>query len=93
MDHQIHSLCLFSRFHSQAAGESGCELERDPAANHREGNADNDPDDKTVDPSNRDSNKGIVSNRYAPFTELLDSMKSINGRIYGIADYYDRGNP
>lgn len=55
--------------------------------------ADNDPDDKTVDPSNRDSNKGVVSNRYAPFTELLDSMKSLNERVYGIAGYYDRKNP
>jgi hypothetical protein len=51
--------------------------------------ADNDPANTKVDPSNRDSNKGIVSNRYAPFTKLLESMKSLNQHVYGIAGFYD----
>ena len=52
--------------------------------------ADNDPADTKVDPSNRDSNKGIVTNRYEPFTELLAPMKSLNQHVHGIAGYYDR---
>lgn len=55
--------------------------------------ADNDPDDKKVDPSNRDSNKGVVSNRYEPYVDLLESMKSINQRAYGIAEHFDSRRP
>lgn len=51
--------------------------------------ADNDPADTKVDPSNRDSNKGIVSNRYEPFTDLLGPMKSLNQHVYRIASSYD----
>ncbi len=51
--------------------------------------ADNDPADTKVDPSNRDSNKGIVSNRYEPFTDLLGPMKSLNQHVHGIASLYD----
>jgi hypothetical protein len=51
--------------------------------------ADNDPADTKVDPSNRDSNKGIVSNRYEPFTELLKPMKSLNQHVHSIARLYD----
>lgn len=43
---------------------------------------DNDPEATGVDPSNVDSNKGIVSNRYAPYAPLLDAMKQINDRVY-----------
>jgi hypothetical protein len=53
---------------------------------------DNDPDDKTVDPSNTDSNKGILSNRYEPYTPLLESMKRINERAYGLISLFDH-NP
>jgi hypothetical protein len=52
--------------------------------------SDNDPDEKGVDPSNRDSNKGIVNNRYEPYAPLLDAMKPLNERIYSLADYFDR---
>jgi len=52
--------------------------------------ADNDPDDKTTDPSNRDSNKGIVNNRYEPWKDLLDLMKPINERAYSLADFFDK---
>ncbi|MGN6555917.1 MAG: hypothetical protein ACTHLW_19590 [Verrucomicrobiota bacterium] len=45
---------------------------------------DNDPDAKGVDPSNVDSNNGIVSNRYKPYAPLLDAMQQINERVYGI---------
>jgi len=51
--------------------------------------ADNDPDDLKLDPSNRDSNKGIVDNRYEPFPDLLDAMKSINLRTYGLAEHFN----
>ena len=51
--------------------------------------ADNDPDDTNADPSNIDSNKGIVSNRYEPYPELLQSAKRINERSYRLADYFD----
>ena len=51
---------------------------------------DNDPADERADPSNRDSNKGILSNRYEPYAPLLDSMKRINERVYGIIDHFDK---
>lgn len=51
---------------------------------------DNDPSDKKADPSNRDSNKGMLNNRYEPYAPLLDSMKRINERAYGIVDRFDR---
>jgi hypothetical protein len=50
---------------------------------------DNDPDDKTVDPSNVDSNKGVVNNRYVPYQPLLDSMKRLNQRAYGLISHFD----
>ena len=48
--------------------------------------SDNDPDDKKVDPSNRDSNKGMVSNRYVPYTPLVEAMTQLNQRAYGFAE-------
>lgn len=47
---------------------------------------DNDPTDAGADPSNKDSNKGILTNRYEPYTPLLDSMKSLNLRAYGLIE-------
>ena len=52
--------------------------------------SDNDPADKSVDPSNRDSNKGIVNNRYEPYLPLLDSMKRINSRLYVLAEHFTK---
>jgi hypothetical protein len=52
--------------------------------------ADNDPEDTKADPSNRDSNKGIVSARYEPYLPLLAAMKPLNDRAYALADYFDR---
>jgi hypothetical protein len=54
---------------------------------------DNDPEATGVDPSNIDSNKGIVSNRYAPYAPLLDAMKQINERIYALATALDKSPP
>jgi hypothetical protein len=51
--------------------------------------ADNDPADTKADPSNTDSNKGIVNNRYEPFPPLLAAMKRINERVYSLADHFD----
>lgn len=51
--------------------------------------ADNDPDDKRADPSNRDSNKGIVSNRYVPYDPLLDAMGQLNRRTFGLIQHLD----
>jgi hypothetical protein len=50
---------------------------------------DNDPDDPGADPSNLDSNKGVVSNRYVPYDELLNAAKRINERVYRLTDYFD----
>lgn len=52
--------------------------------------SDNDPKEKGVDPSNRDANKGIVSNRYQPYKELLDAMKEVNLRTYSIIKHFDK---
>jgi hypothetical protein len=52
--------------------------------------SDNDPSEPNTDPSNRDSNKGIVTFRYEPYSALMDAMKSVNERAYSLADYFDR---
>jgi hypothetical protein len=52
---------------------------------------DNDPDDRLTDPSNRDSNKGILNNRYDPYQPLLDAMKQLNLRAYSLINYFDGG--
>jgi hypothetical protein len=54
---------------------------------------DNDPADTKADPSNRDSNKGIVSNRYQPYQPLLDAMREVNLRAHGIIRHFDQTNP
>ncbi len=50
---------------------------------------DNDPEDKTVDPSNVDANKGVVNNRYEPYQPLLGSMERLNRRAYGLVSFFD----
>ena len=50
---------------------------------------DNDPNDTSVEPSNRDSNKGIVTCDYKPYTALLDEMKRLNENVYPLTDYFD----
>jgi hypothetical protein len=51
---------------------------------------DNDPDDLTTDPSNRDSNKGIVNIRYEPYAKALEGMGELNRDVYALADYFDK---
>ena len=51
---------------------------------------DNDPAAARVDPSNMDANKGIVNNRYVPYTPLLEAMKQLNQRAYSLAEYFGR---
>jgi len=55
--------------------------------------SDNDPSEPNTDPSNRDSNKGIVTFRYEPYSPLMDAMKSVNVRVYSLADYFDQAVP
>lgn len=50
---------------------------------------DNDPDDLTTDPSNRDSNKGIVDRYFNPYLPLLENMKKINNNTYSLIKYFD----
>lgn len=50
---------------------------------------DNDPDDLTTDPSNRDSNKGVVDRYYNPYTPLLEHMKKVNSNTYNLIQYFD----
>lgn len=54
---------------------------------------DNDPENLKTDPSNRDSNKGMVTNRYEPYPELAAAMKRINERVYQAAEYFNRPKP
>ena len=51
---------------------------------------DNDLTAAKFDPSNADSNKGIVNNRYVPYTPLLEAMKQLNQRTYSLAEYFGR---
>ncbi|MFN4810357.1 MAG: agarase [Bacteroidota bacterium] len=48
---------------------------------------DNDPTDLTTDPSNNDSNKGIVNNLYEPYPLLVDYMKELNLRKYSLRNF------
>jgi hypothetical protein len=52
--------------------------------------ADNDPDAKGVDPSNLDSNKGIVTARYVTYPPLLEAMRELNQRTYGLIEVMDK---
>ena len=51
---------------------------------------DNDPNDPRTDPSNRDSNKGMVTIRYEPYREFVAGMKALNRDLYALADHFDR---
>lgn len=50
---------------------------------------DNDPSLKDAEPSNIDSNKGIVDQHYNPWIEMLDKMKELNQQVYNIIKYFD----
>jgi hypothetical protein len=49
---------------------------------------DNDPTDLTTDPSNRDSNKGVVAWDFKRYGPLLAHMERMNSCAYGLAGFY-----
>ncbi|MES2775614.1 MAG: hypothetical protein V4722_15670 [Bacteroidota bacterium] len=51
---------------------------------------DNDPLDLKTDPSNRDSNKGIVNSQFVPYAPLLSNMKTLNSHVYELIKYLDK---
>ncbi|MCX5649408.1 MAG: hypothetical protein NTX40_09995 [Planctomycetota bacterium] len=54
---------------------------------------DNDPTNTHADPSNRDSNKGIVSSTYEPYPDLLKMMRELNQQAYPLMDFFDARAP
>ena len=50
---------------------------------------DNDPTSKTTDPSNLDSNKGIVTLGLEPYAPLLSAMHELNRQVYSLIAYFD----
>lgn len=51
---------------------------------------DNDPEDTTRDPSNRDANKGIVTWDYRRYMPLVERMKEMNFCIYRLARFHEK---
>lgn len=51
---------------------------------------DNDTNDLNAEPSNRDSNKGIVQVNFDPYLECMAFMKELNRQIYPLMDFFDR---
>jgi hypothetical protein len=51
---------------------------------------DNDPLNLKTDPSNRDSNKGIVNSNFEPYTPLLVNMKALNQHVFELIQYLDK---
>jgi hypothetical protein len=49
---------------------------------------DNDPTDATADPSNNDSNKGIVTPTYQLHTPLVEAMSRLNRNAYNLIQYF-----
>lgn len=52
---------------------------------------DNDLDNKNVDPSNTDSNKGVVTAYYDQYGGFLALMRELNLNVYGLIDWMDGG--
>ncbi|MCU0918384.1 MAG: hypothetical protein MUC88_28040 [Planctomycetes bacterium] len=50
---------------------------------------DNNPLDLSTDPSNRDSNKGIVNWQFEPYAPLLEAMKQVNTKVYQLVEYFN----
>jgi len=53
---------------------------------------DNDPTDETADPSNNDSNKGIVNNLYEYYTPLINHMQRLNMNRYRLIKYFRKND-
>jgi hypothetical protein len=51
---------------------------------------DNDPLDLKTDPSNRDSNKGVVNSQFVPYAPLLENMKKMNLHVYELIKFLDK---
>lgn len=51
---------------------------------------DNDPLNMKTDPSNRDSNKGVVNSAYVPYKPLLGNMKQINDHVFELIKFLDK---
>lgn len=51
---------------------------------------DNDPTDKTADPSNNDSNKGVVDNYYRFYSPLTKRMRLLNLNRYNLIKYFGK---
>ena len=49
---------------------------------------DNDPTNPDGDPSNKDSNKGIVQWDCTRYDECITQMRAINEHVYGLARFY-----
>ncbi len=49
---------------------------------------DNDPSDLMADPSNNDSNKGIVNNQYIVYKSLAQKMTQLNKNDYFLISYF-----
>lgn len=50
---------------------------------------DNDPEDLSTDPSNRDSNKGVLDIFYQPYTDLTTAMRDLNTEAYSLIEFFD----
>jgi hypothetical protein len=53
---------------------------------------DNDPAAKGVDPSNIDSNKGVVNTEYLWYMPLVEKMKQVNEQVYTLIDFFDKND-
>lgn len=51
---------------------------------------DNDPENLKTDPSNRDSNKGVVTWDFKQYTPLLEKMKVLNNNVYPLIHFFDK---
>jgi hypothetical protein len=47
--------------------------------------------DRKVDPSNVDSNKGVVTAGFEEYTDFLKEMKELNRNVYSLIDWMDQG--
>lgn len=50
---------------------------------------DNDPENAKADPSNRDSNKGIVNIEFEPYEPLTSQMQKLNKQAYRLIEFFD----
>jgi hypothetical protein len=53
---------------------------------------DNDPTAKGVDPSNIDSNKGLLNTEYQWYKPMINSMIQLNENVYSLINYFDKNN-